>query len=113
MKNIKAEQKYIRMSPQKVRKVAELIKGLSPVQAVNELKFVNKRAAKPLRKTIKQAIANAQNNEKMDKENLEFKSIQIMPGATLKRWRAVARGRAHEILKRTSHIRVILKTKDE
>lgn len=110
---IKAEQKYIRISPRKMRLVVNAIKNLSPGQAVEQLKFVNKSAAIPLLKTIKQAIANGVNNFKLNKEDLKFAKIEILKGATYKRWQPVSRGRAHSILKRTSHIRVVLKTKNQ
>jgi len=105
---VKAEAKYIRMSSRKVRLVVDAIRGLSPQKALEYLKFVNKRAAGPLSKVIKSAIANAKNNFGLKPEDLRFKEIQVGEGPTLKRWRAVSRGRAHQIMKRTSHIKVIL-----
>ncbi len=108
---IKAEQKYIRMSPRKVRLVANSIKGLNPKDAIVHLSFLKKAAAVPVAKTIKQAIANATNSN-LKEEDLRFKTIQVGEGATLKRWRAVSRGRAHKILKRSSHIKVILEAKE-
>ena len=110
---IKAEQKYIRISPRKIRLVAKAIKGLEPEKAVQYLQFVNKRPALVLKKTIKQAIANAVNNQKVGKETLRLAKIEVLEGAVYKRWRPVSRGRAHSIIKRTSHIRVILKSKAE
>jgi len=109
---VKAEAKYIRMSPRKVRLVVRAIKELTAQQAVETLKFVNKRAAKPLSKLIQSAIANAKNNFGLKPETLRFKKIQVGEGPTLKRWRAVSRGRAHPIMKRTSHIKVILEGKN-
>lgn len=105
---VKAEAKYIRISPRKVRLVADAIRGLDPQKALEYLKFVNKRAAGPLSKLIKSAIANAQNNFSLKPEDLKFKNIQVGEGPTLKRWQAVSRGRAHSIMKRTSHIKVVL-----
>jgi len=110
---IKAEQKYIRMSPRKVRLVTQAIKDLLPKEALDHLKFLNKRAALPVAKTIKQAIANAVNNKKLREEELRFSKIEVLPGSTYKRWRPVSRGRAHSIFKRTCHIKVILKTKNQ
>jgi len=110
---IKAEQKYIRISPRKVRLVVQAIKNLSPREALDYLKFLNKKAAIPLAKTIKQAIANAVNNKELKEDGLAFAEIEVSPGATLKRWRPVSRGKAHSILKRTSHIKVILKIKNQ
>jgi large subunit ribosomal protein L22 len=109
---IKAEQKYIRMSPRKVRLVVDAIRGLSPKQALEELAFIRKAAAVPVSKTIKQAIANAVKNQNIKEENLSFESIQVSEGPTFKRWRAVSRGRAHQILRRTSRIKVLVKAEE-
>jgi len=103
-----AKSKYIRMSPRKLRLVADSIRQLPPKEALVVLEAMNKRAAKPLVDTLKQALGNAVNNLNLKKENLVIKEIQIGEGPVFKRWRAVARGRAHQILKRTSHITVIL-----
>ena len=105
---IKAEAKYIRISPRKARLVVKAIRGLTPQKALDYLKFVNKRAAEPLSKIIQSAIANAKNNFGLKPEKLKFKKIQVGEGPTLKRWRAISRGRAHPIMKRTSHIKIIL-----
>jgi len=109
---IKAEQKDVRMTARKIRLVAKAVKKLSPREAVDNLKFLNKRAAKPLARVIKQAIANGVKNLGLKEEDLRFYRIEIMEGPTYKRWRPVSRGRAHSILKRTSHIRVVLEVKD-
>lgn len=110
---IKAEQKYIRMSPRKVRLVVDVIRGLEPKQALEHLAFMRKAAAVPVTKTIKQAMANAVKNQNIKEENLRFESIQVGEGPVFKRWQAVSRGRAHPILKRTSHIKVILRAAEE
>lgn len=109
----KAQQKYIRISPRKVRLIVNLIRDLSPSEALEQLKFTRKAAALPIAKTIKQAIANATKNANAVESNLKFNSIQIGEGTTLKRWQAVSRGRAHPILKRTSHITVLLEEKKQ
>ncbi len=106
-----AKSKYIRMSPRKVRLVADGIRKMAPREALTLLEAMNKRAAKPLAETLKQAMGNAVNNFKLNEENLVIKEVQIGEGPTLKRWRAAARGRAHRVLKRTSHIRVVLEEK--
>ena len=105
---VKAEAKYIRISPRKVRLVVNAIRGLTPQKALTYLKFVNKSGAVPISKVIKSAMANAQNNFGLKPEDLKFKKIRVESGPTLKRWQAVSRGRAHSIMKRTSHIKVIL-----
>lgn len=106
-----AESKYIRISSRKVRLVADSIRRLPPEEALAVLGAMNKRAAKPLEDVLKQAIGNAVNNFKLDQKNLVIGEIQIGEGPTFKRWRAAARGRAHRVLKRTSHIRIVLEEK--
>jgi len=105
-------QKYILTSPKKLREVVALIKKLSPSEALEQLSFFKKRAAKPLQKVIKTAIANAR-QKNVDAENLKFKEIQIGEGPRLKRYRAGARGRVKPYKRRMSHIRVILEVKEK
>lgn len=104
---ITATQKFIRVSPRKVRPVVAMIKKLSPSRAVEILPYVGKRSALPLLKVIKTAIANAAQRG-VGSEDLKFKEIQIGEGPTLKRGNPVSRGRFHPIKKRMSHIRVTL-----
>ncbi|MBL7158970.1 50S ribosomal protein L22 [Candidatus Microgenomates bacterium] len=106
--DIKAKSQHVRMSPRKVRLVVDGAKGLSLQKTLEYLILLRKRAAKPLLKTINSAIANATANFKLKEENLKIKSIEILKGPVLKRWRPVSRGRAHPYKKRTSHIKVIL-----
>lgn len=111
---IKAEQKYVRMSPRKLRLVADTIRGIKePGRAVSLLEGVEKRAALPLSKTIKQAIANASKNLGLAENSLRIKELQVQDGPTYKRFKPVSRGRIHSLQKRTSHIRVILETEDK
>jgi large subunit ribosomal protein L22 len=107
---IRAEQKNIRISAQKMRLVADAVRKLDPVQAVLQLKFLKKRAALALAKVIKQAIANGTNNLQLGESGLKFHRLEIGEGPTYKRWQPVSRGRAHPILKRTSHIKVVLES---
>jgi large subunit ribosomal protein L22 len=109
---IKATQKFVVMSPRKLRSVASLIKNLKPSEALVKLPYIKKRAVGPLGKVIRTAIANAKQLG-FDSENLEFEEIQIGEGPRLKRWRAGARGRAKPYQKRMSHIRVVLTAKKE
>lgn len=104
-----ARLKYLRIAPRKTRLVADMIRGLTVVQAEQQLRFLAKRAASPMEKLLKSAVANAENNAKMVKDNLYISQIIVDEGPTLKRWRARARGSAAEILKRTSHITLTLK----
>ncbi len=111
MKQIKAERKYIRTSPRKIRLVADLVRQMSVPEAIITLTHLRKRAATAMLKTLKQAQANAVNNHNLSKDSLLIQSIEVNEGATYKRFRPVSRGRAHSILKRTSHIKIILKSK--
>jgi large subunit ribosomal protein L22 len=108
---VKAVSKYMRISPRKVRKLVGAIKG-RPVEAGLEiLKFMPQKAAKILDKIIRSAVANADQNPDIDIDLLVIHNIVADQGPTLKRWRARARGRGTRILKRTSHITVILAEK--
>ncbi len=108
---IKAEQKYIRQSPRKVRLVANQVRKLSLEKAMRQLAVIERKASLTVLKVIRQAIANATNNLSIPFEQLELKNILVKPGPTYKRFQAVSRGRAHQILKRTCYVEVILKTK--
>ncbi len=108
---IKATQKFVRMSPRKLRLVAPLVKNLSPREAIELLPFSRKRAAEPLAKVIKTALANAK-QKGISEADLIFKEIQINEGPRLKRWRPGARGRVKPYQRKMSHIRVVLETKE-
>lgn len=105
---VQATAKNIRVSPQKVRLVVDQIKKISPQQSQLVLDHVSQKAAKPLKKVIASAIANAQNNNGLDPQTLEFKELTVTKGQVFKRYRAVSRGRPHSILRRTANIKVIL-----
>lgn len=107
----KAKLRYLKIAPRKVRLVINLIRGKDIERARNELKFSSKRAAKPLLKLLESAIANAENNFDLKKENLYIKKITADEGPKLKRWRPRAYGRATQILKRSSHVTLILAEK--
>lgn len=109
----KAQAKFIRMSPRKVRLVIDLIRGLDVEEAKNQLRFMTKAAVKPVLKFLNSAVANAENNLKLQKENLYIKTITVDTGPTLKRWKPRAFGRATPIRKRSCHIRIILAEKKE
>ncbi|HTK03580.1 MAG TPA: uL22 family ribosomal protein [Alphaproteobacteria bacterium] len=110
-KDFIATQKYLIMSPRKIRLVAAIIKKMKPVDAVLELPFVQKRAAEPVMKVVKNAIASAKNQGVADTD-LIFKEIQIGEGPRLKRGQAASRGRWHAFKHRMAHIRVVLTTKE-
>ncbi len=102
-------QKYIRTSARKLRFVADAVRTLTPESALQHLKFMDKSAATPLAKAIKQAVANARDQKGLTADKLAFQTLDVMEGPTYKRFRAVSRGMAQSIQKRTAHIRVVLK----
>ncbi len=104
----KAVVKNIRISPQKARLVADMIRGKQVDTALNTLKFTPKKGARILRKVVESAVANASQNEAIDVDTLFVKKIFIDGGPMLKRIRPRAMGRASRILKRSSHITVVL-----
>jgi large subunit ribosomal protein L22 len=105
---VKAVAKYVRISPFKVRKLSQAIKG-KPVEAgLNALKFMPQKAAGIVEKTLRSAIANADQNPDVDVDALVIQNLIVDQGPVLKRFRARARGRGVRVLKRTSHITVIL-----
>jgi len=105
---VKAKAKFIRMSPRKTRLVVNAVRGLVANEALDQLKFIKKRAAKPISKLISSAMANAEHNFELKKDNLYIKEIRVDEGATMHRWKPRARGRATPIRKRTNHINLIL-----
>lgn len=98
--------KYVRLSAQKGRLVADQIRGLPVARALELLQFSPKKAAGPLRKVLESAIANAEHNEGADVDELKVRTIYVDGGPTLKRFHARAKGRGARILKRTCHITV-------
>lgn len=104
---ITATQKFIRLSPRKIRPVVGLIRKMTPSRAVEVLPYIGMGSAQPLMKVIKTALANAAQRG-IGTEDLKFKEIQIGEGPRLKRGNPVSRGRFHPIKKRMSHIRVTL-----
>ena len=106
-KEFKSVQKYLVMSPRKLRMVAAMAKKLGPLASVEKLPFIAKRATEPLVKVIKGALAQAKERGVNDKD-LIFKEIQVNEGPRLKRGKAASRGRYHQFKRRMSHIRVVL-----
>ncbi len=101
-----AKLRYQRLSRQKARLVADLVRGKNALQALNMLKFTNKKAAEYIEKTLRSAIANAEHNYQMNPENLIISKILIDKGPVLKRINPRAMGRADVIRKPTAHITV-------
>lgn len=110
---ITATQKYTRQTPRKLRLVANTVKKMPLEQAIKQLGVIERRASLAIMKTLKQAVANAINNHNLAFKDLSIKSITVGEGPRYRRFNAVSRGRAHEVLKKTSHITVTLMTADE
>ena len=102
-----------RLSPQKAGLVANEIRGKSVQDAMDFLTFSKQKAAAVIKKLLESAIANAENNNKLDIDTLEVKSIMVNQGMRLKRMRPRARGRADRIIKPTCHIEIILSDQEK
>jgi large subunit ribosomal protein L22 len=105
---MKAELTNYRQSPRKVRLLADLVRGKKVSEAMIILDFTNKRAAKPIKKLIASAVANAGTNDNLSADDLLIKEIRVDKGTVLKRYFPRARGRASLLRKRNSHIKVAL-----
>lgn len=105
----KAELNHLKVAPRKVRLVADFIRKMSFNAAVEQLTFLQKSGARPLRKLLLSAAANAKNTGAvLTLENLKIRTIEVNQGSTLKRGRPVSRGMWHPIHKKTSHIKIVL-----
>jgi large subunit ribosomal protein L22 len=105
-----AEARYVRVSPMKVRRVIDLIRGLPASEALTLLRFAPQAASEPVYTVLASAVANAENNERLDPENLRVTKVFVDEGPTLKRFRPRAHGRAYRIRKRSSHITVVVES---
>ncbi len=105
---VKAVEKYIRISPKKARLVADVVRGEKAVNALATLRFMPKKAAGIIYKALNSAVSNAVNNAGLAKEDLVISSITVDKGPSLKRFRPRSRGMASALLKRTSHITVVV-----
>lgn len=108
----RAHLRYARIAPRKVKIVLDLIRNKPCDLALAILKNTPKAASEPLEKLLKSAMANAENNHQMDKNNLYVAECFVCPGPILKRIRPRAQGRAFRVLKRTSHVTMVLKEKE-
>lgn len=105
---VKATAKTVRIAPRKVRLVLDLIRGKDVKEAAAILKFTPNHASDAVAKVLKSAVANATNNNQLDEEKLFVKACYANEGITMKRFMPRAKGSASEILKRTSHITVVV-----
>ena len=105
---VAAKLKYARISAQKVRLVADQVRGKPVEQALQILSFSPKKAAAIVKKVLESAIANAEHNEGADIDELKVSTIYIDEGPSMRRWKARAKGRVNHIIKRTSHVTVMV-----
>jgi large subunit ribosomal protein L22 len=108
---VRAVAKYLRVTPFKVRLVADMVRGKKVEEALNILKFLPKKGGRLINKTLRSAVANAEQEKTIDVDTLYIKTIQVDEGPQLKRWRPRSMGRATRIIKRTSHITMVLAEK--
>ena len=105
---VRAVGKYLRVSPHKARLVADMVRGKNVDDALTILKYTPKKGSRLINKTIRSAVANAENTRTIDVDTLFVKTILVDEAPRLKRWRPRAMGRATRIIKRSSHITVVL-----
>ena len=108
MEQVQALANSIRISPRKVRIVADMIRKMSLTDALDSLTVLRKRGGYELEKTLKSAISNAKNNSNLSEESLKIKSITVTDGPFLKRFRPSTRGRVHPYKRRSTNIRIVL-----
>jgi len=108
---ITAKLRYLRISPRKVRRVADLVRRTQVEKARATLKFSRQRSAEPLLKLLNSACANAKKNFSIEQDGLFIKKITVDQGPVYKRFRPAARGTAHPIHKKTSHVTIVLDKK--
>jgi large subunit ribosomal protein L22 len=102
--------RHVRVSPMKARRVVNLVRGLPAREALVVLQFAPQSASEPVYKVLASAIANAENNERLDPDSLLVAEAYVDEGPTLKRFRPRAQGRAYRIRKRTSHITIVVES---
>ncbi|HSK06770.1 MAG TPA: 50S ribosomal protein L22 [Acidimicrobiia bacterium] len=110
---VRAQAKYVRQSPYKVRRVLDLVRGLPVQEAEDVLRLASRGATEPITKVLKSAVANAEHNYALDADDLVVAEAYADEGPTLKRYRPRARGRATRIRKRTSHITIVVSDMNE
>lgn len=113
MTKVKAQARWVKISPRKLARVVETVRGKSALEALNILKFMPQKGARILEKVVQSALANAKNNYKLKEENLIVHEAYVNQGITMKRWQPRARGRAFPIHKRTSHLTVWVQPREE
>ncbi|MGI9085137.1 MAG: 50S ribosomal protein L22 [Aeromicrobium sp.] len=104
--------RFVRVTPQKSRRVGDLIRGLEAEEALALLKFAPQAVAANFYKLVESAVANAETTEGLDRSSLVISRVQVDEGPTMKRWRPRAKGAANRILKRSSHLTVVVTPAD-
>jgi large subunit ribosomal protein L22 len=110
---VQARAKYIRETPNKVRRVLDLVRGMPVEEARSTLTLTNRGAVEPVLKVLNSAVANAEHNHSLDADELVVAEAYADEGPTLRRFQPRARGRANRIRKRTSHITIVVADREE
>jgi large subunit ribosomal protein L22 len=105
--------RFVRVSPMKARRIADLVRGLDVDDALSLLQFSPQAASEPLLKVVESAVANAEGGESLERATLVVSRVMVDEGPTMKRWRPRAQGRAARINKRTSHLTVVVQPRPE
>ena len=105
--------RFVRVTPQKARRIGDLIRGLEVDEALALLKFAPQAVASNFYKLVESAVANAESTEELDRGNLVISQVHVDEGPTMKRWRPRAKGAANRILKRSSHLTVVVTPADQ
>jgi len=108
-----ASARFVRITPQKARRVVDMVRGMDVEDALNVLQFAPQAAAETVYKVLASAVANAETTEGLDTNGLVLTKAMVDEGPTMKRWRARAQGRASRINKRTSHITLVVQPRTE
>jgi large subunit ribosomal protein L22 len=107
-----AQARYVRVGPRKVRRVIDLVRGMRAADALDVLRFSPQSASEDVYKVVASAMANAEHNERLDRDSLWISEAYVDEGPTLKRFRPRAQGRAYRVRKRTSHITVVVEARE-
>ena len=108
----RASARYLRVSPRKARRIIDIVRGTKATEALDVLRFDEHAASEDVYKVVASAVANAEHNQQLDRESLWISEAFVDEGPTLKRFRPRAQGRAYRIRKRTSHVTVVVESRE-
>ena len=108
----RASARYLRVSPRKARRIIDVVRGTKVTEALDVLRFDEHAASEDVYKVVASAVANAEHNQRLDRESLWISEAFVDEGPTLKRFRPRAQGRAYRIRKRTSHVTVVVESRE-